>query len=400
MSAAKILTVYLCIALAMIGTVAGVSTGLSYFTHQAFFGMDTSALAVQIIGSAVSALLGLMILLLLDKQLGKRYLLFIAMNLLVVTSISLLVHVFHGEDYLTKSGLDYPRLALYCMTWGMAGSLISLALSRWQVKWLMDVKVLKQCYHQYDGPKNKEEWLLLKVQELSERAGLPVTPEVGIWNEETFNAFATGPSKSRSLVAVSSAMLDAMPADQLEAVLGHEIAHIANGDMVTMTLLQGTMNAFAMFGSRVAGFAVQKAANTDSEWPYYVSRAVFEWVFMILGAVLLCWFSRKREFRADLGGAQIAGKEKMIAALMTLQERDRLEEKQKEVTAKSEEKKDQAEKESRKRHPEAVAALMISSTTASKLLALFNTHPPLETRIDRLQQLDRMRYAIKSMGSL
>lgn len=388
MSAARILIVYLSGALATTATIAGVAVGLSYFTHQSFFGFDASTLTAQLIGLGVSALVGLVLLFFADKQLGKRWFLFLAMNLLVVSSLSFLVHMFHAEQYMTQSGLDYSRLGLFCMIWGMAGSLLSLMLSRWQAKWLLDVRVLAQHYPPNDEPSNKEEWLLAAVRNLSEKAGLPTTPEVGIWTDETFNAFATGPSKSRSLVAVSSALLDRMPTDQIEAVLGHEIAHIANGDMVTMTLLQGTMNAFAMFGSRIAGFLVQKYADTDSEWPYYVTQALFEWVLMIFGTILLCWFSRKREFSADLGGAQLAGTEKMIAALASLREESLwLEEQRKKKKKKSEEanaKGDESDKNGM-RNSQPIAASMIAPSS-SKILALFSTHPTLELRIERLKE--------------
>ncbi len=384
MSAARILIVYLGGALATIATIAGVAIGLSYFTHQSFVGVDASRLAAHLFGFGLSAIIGFL-LLFADKQLGTRWCLFLAMNVLVVSSISFLVYIFHAADYMTRSGLDYPRLALFCMIWGMSGSLLSLMLSRWQAKWLLGIKVLVQ-YPQHE-PSNKEEWLLVTVKKLSEKAGLPATPEVGIWTDETFNAFATGPSKSRALVAVSSALLYTMPADQVEAVLGHEIAHIANGDMVTMTLLGGTMNSFAMFGSRVVGFIVQKAADTDSEWPYYVSQALFEWFLMILGAILMCWFSRKREFAADRGGAQLAGKEKMIAAVTSLQkEMDRIEEQRKINPSEENKAEEEKTKKRQKRNPEPIAALMISST-ASKVLDLFNTHPPLKQRIERLEQL-------------
>ncbi|MBY0548404.1 MAG: protease HtpX [Candidatus Obscuribacterales bacterium] len=385
MSAARILIVYLGGALATVATIVGVAAGLSYLTHQSFFGVDASRLAAQLLGLVVSAIVGLLLLLFADKQLCKRWFLFLAMNVVVVASISFLVHIFHAEDYMTRSGLDYSRLALFCIVWGMSGSIISLLLSRWQAKWLLGVKVLVQRDPQHELS-NNEEWLLVTVKTLSEKAGLPATPEVGIWTDEAFNAFATGPSKSRSLVAVSSALLDKMPTAQVEAVLGHEIAHIANGDMVTMTLLQGTMNSFVMFGSRVIGFIVQKAADTDSEWPYYVSQALFEWILMILGAIMMCWFSRKREFAADRGGAELTGKQKMIAALATLQrEMDRIEKQQK-IKPSEKNKAEEERKKEQKRNPEPIAALMISST-ASRFLDLFNTHPPLKVRIERLEQL-------------
>lgn len=396
MSAARSFIVYSCGVFATLCTIAGVAAGVSFLGHQTWFGLDATMVAAQCVGLVLSAIVGTLLMVLVDKQMGKRWFLFLAMNLLVVSSISLLVHIFHAEQYMTRNGLDYPRLALFCMIWGMAGSFLSLLLSRWQAKWLLGVRVLtKQTWQQRGlGPDdfvrqhdliNNEQWLLNTVEELARKAELPATPEVGIWEDETVNAFATGPSRSRSLVAVSSGLLKTMPEDQIEAVLGHEIAHIANGDMVTMTLLQGTVNAFAMFASRAIGFIIQQASKSDSKWPYYVSQVLVEWVLMIFGALLLCWFSRQREYRADFGGAQLAGKEKMIGALASLQtEAERLEGSRKDKTKDNKESKDKVV-EIKKRKPEAIAALMISSTPA--WMELFSTHPPLEKRIERLNKL-------------
>ncbi len=296
----------------------------------------------------------------------KRIGLFMVLNIIVVVSISAILNVLGVQPYLNSQGLDYRSLMIFCLVWGMAGSLISLALSRQMAKWTMGVQVIDP-----NTSTPGERWLLDLVSRLSQTAGLTTTPEVGVYSSPEVNAFATGPTRSRSLVAVSSGLMQKMNKEEIEGVLGHEIAHIANGDMVTMTLLQGVVNAFVMFLARVAAFVVAQALrNRDdreggmSRGMYFLMQFVFEIVFMIAGSMIVAWFSRYREFRADAGGAAVAGRHKMIRALKALQN----------VSAIA---------DPRSTHA-AVKALKISNRRG-RFGILFSTHPPLEDRIQRLE---------------
>jgi heat shock protein HtpX len=298
-------------------------------------------------------------------QVAKRVLLFIAVNILVMLTIHLVLH-FTGLDRRFR-GNTYGALMMFCLVWGMGGAFVSLALSRLMAKWMMGVQVIDP---RTNDPELRD--LVQTVHGLAQRARLPEMPQVGIYDSPEVNAFATGPSKSRSLVAVSTGLLRTMRQREVEGVLGHEVAHIANGDMVTMTLLQGVINAFVMFFAQIAAFVVSQALRSkDDDRPSYFLKNILYWVFYfvfsLLGTLIVYWFSRWREFRADAGGAQYAGREPMIGALRTLQ---RVFE-----------------------HPEAVAAgegrgafqaLKISSKP-SGFLALFSTHPPIEQRIARLE---------------
>lgn len=292
----------------------------------------------------------------------KRTVLFLLVNILVVMVISTLLHLFGVQPYLTEYGLDYNSLAVFCLLWGMGGAFISLALSRQMAKWMMGVKVI--------DPETRDSEaleLLQTVHGLCRKAGLVTMPQVGIYSSPEVNAFATGPTKSRSLVAVSSGLLQRMNPNEVEGVLGHEVSHIANGDMVTMTILQGIVNAFVMFLARVIAFAVTQALrNRESRGAggiYFLVRFLLEIVFMILGSMVVAWFSRYREFRADSGGARLSGREKMIGALTALQRT--------------------CEIVDPKAHP-AIQTLQISSRRGG-FLKLFSTHPPLGERIQRLQ---------------
>jgi heat shock protein HtpX len=294
----------------------------------------------------------------------KRILLFMAVNLLVMLTITTILSVLGIGRYITPYGLDYSALAAFCLIWGMVGSLISLSLSRIMAKMMMGVQVIDPNSGGQEGE------LVRTVYNLARAARLPAMPEVGIYESPEVNAFATGPMKSRSLVAVSSGLLDQMNQAQLEGVLGHEIAHIANGDMVTMTLLQGVINAFVMFFSRVIAFAITQAMSRgDNEregsrnnwWLNYAITMVLEIVFSILGMILVAYFSRRREFRADAGGAQFAGRENMVGALRALQTYvERVDESH-----------------------QSLRAFKINGGR-SKFFALFSTHPPLAERIERL----------------
>lgn len=294
--------------------------------------------------------------------LAKRIFLFLSINFLVILMISFVLKVFGIAPYLSEKGLDYKTLLIFCFIWGMVGSFISLALSKKMAIWMMGVKVLSN-----KTTHSQEAQLLSMVRNLAHDAKIPM-PAVGIYNSPEINAFATGPSKKSSLVAVSSGLLGRMNQDEIQAILGHEISHIANGDMVTMTLLQGVVNAFVMFLARVLAYAISSMGkNNRSSYASYIGFVfLFEIVFMILGSIVVATFSRFREYRADLGGAFLAGKESMISALETLKTNQNI-------------------KDPQKQNP-AFQALKISTSKRS-FLALFATHPPLEKRIERLKSL-------------
>ena len=289
----------------------------------------------------------------------KRVFLFLIINVLVIFTISVVLSLFNVQPYLTRQGLNLQALLIFCLIWGMAGAFISLALSRKMAKWIMRVQLIDK-----SGEHAK---LFHMVERLAKDAGLSHTPEVGIFPSNTMNAFATGPSKRRSLVAVSTALLHQMNEQELEAILGHEISHISNGDMVTMTLIQGIVNAFVMFLARIAAYAVSSIGRGDrgrtSYLSYYLMTFVFEILFMILGSLVVAFFSRKREYRADHEGAMLSRKEYMIAALEKLK------------TTKVPDKKHAS-----------MNALMISTPYKRGFLHLFSTHPPLEARIARLKE--------------
>jgi heat shock protein HtpX len=300
-------------------------------------------------------------------QISKRIFLLILVNILVVTTITLVLGLFHVGNYFPEGGL--AGLALFCLVWGFGGAFISLGLSRIMAKWMMGVHVIPP---NTSDPALQE--LVETVHTLARSAGLPKLPEVGIYESEEVNAFATGPTKSRALVAVSTGLLQRMGSQEVAGVLGHEVTHIANGDMVTMTLIQGIINAFVMFLARVLAFVVSQAMRSRDDrdsgggWLQFILVMVFQIVFSILGSLVVCWFSRWREVRADAGGARLAGRENMINALRALR---RLHDP--EVAA------------AEASRAQAFQSLKISGQT-SGLLALFATHPPLEQRIARLEQ--------------
>lgn len=300
---------------------------------------------------------------------AKRILLFLAVNFLVIMMISIVLNVFHVQPYLQGYGLNLKELLIFCLIWGMGGALISLALSRKMAKWMMGVRVIDPKTHNAD-----QRQLLSMVQQLCRQAGLRDIPEVGIFESSEPNAFATGPTKRRSLVAVSTGLLNRMSDKEVEGVLAHEISHITNGDMVTMTLVQGVVNAFVLFLARVLAYVFSglgkrsdEGSSAGSYFSYWIFVYVFEFVFMILGSMVICTYSRFREFRADKGGAKLAGKEKMIAALESLKKM-----------------KDIQDPEMQKA---AFQAFKISTPKKGGILRLFASHPPLEERIARLQQM-------------
>ncbi len=298
------------------------------------------------------------------KSIAKRIFLFLVLNAAVIFTISLVLNLFNIRPYLDRSGMNYQALLAFCLIWGMSGALISLWLSRLMAKWVMGVEVIDS-----DTTHPTERQLLTLVQQLIRKAGLETMPEVGIYESEEVNAFATGPTKARALVAVSSGLLKRMDWKSIEGVLGHEISHIANGDMVTMTLLQGVVNAFVMFLARVLAYAVatfvrQKDGESRSYFLFNVLVLVFEVLFMVLGAIVIATFSRFREFRADEGGSRLAGKDAMITALQSLERVSKIHD-------------EEAPRST------AFQALMISSPGG--FLKLFASHPPLPERIARLE---------------
>lgn len=293
----------------------------------------------------------------------KRIVLFAAVNIAILVTVSLILNLLGVGNYQSGNGLNHTALLAFCLVWGMVGSFISLLLSKVIAKWTMQVTLVNP---QAGG---REGELYQAVARLAKAAGLSKTPEVGIYPGMEVNAFATGPSKSRSLVAVSQGLLMAMERNEVEGVLAHEIAHIANGDMVTMTLVQGVVNAFVMYIARVAAFGVSQFLRGNDEegeglghLAYMLTVFVFEILFGILGSLVVNWFSRHREYRADAGGAKFAGRQNMIAALQRLK------------TYSEREEQGGAE----------LATLKINHRPR-KFLGLFATHPPLEERIARLQ---------------
>src|SRR4029453_4221090 len=237
---------------------------------------------------------------------AKRIALFVITNILVMLTISIVLQVLGLRYGMSAYGIDYRELMLFCLVWGMAGSLISLALSRVMAKHMMGVQVISP-----DTRDPNERALLDMVHTLARGAGLPAMPEVGYYDSPEVNAFATGPTKSRALVAVSTGLLQRMDRDQVEGVLGHEITHVANGDMVTMTLLQGIVNAFVMFFARVIAFVVTQSMRSESRrMVQYLITFVLEIALSILGFMVVAAFSRWREFPAESGGGQLAGPHK------------------------------------------------------------------------------------------
>ncbi len=290
----------------------------------------------------------------------KRIFLFIVTNILIITAVTIIFSILGVGGYVDETGINYQSLMVICLIWGMVGSFISLALSRIMAKMLMRVQVI--------DPKNpgQHSWLLETTHQIARGAHLPKMPEVGIYDSPEVNAFATGPTKSRALVAVSSGMLQRMDKDEIEGVLAHEVAHIQNGDMVTMTLVQGVVNAFVMFLSRIAAFAIGQAVKEDMRHMVRLFATIFfQILFGFLSMPLVAWFSRQREFKADSGSAKLVGANKMRAALEKLKSMQGLDQ-----TA---------------AQPEAIQAFKISSKRDAGWKAYFSTHPPLDERINALR---------------
>jgi heat shock protein HtpX len=290
----------------------------------------------------------------------KRIALFVATNLAVLAVIYVVLNVLGVEQVLTQNGteLDLGALLIFSAVVGFSGSLISLAMSKWIAKMSTGARVI-------DTPRNAaESWLKNTVHRQAQAAGIR-PPEVAIYDAPDVNAFATGPTRNNALVAVSTGLLSKLSEREVEAVLGHEVSHVANGDMVTLTLLQGVLNTFVVFLSRIVGFVVDRVLlrNERGAGPgFFLASLVAQILLGILASMIVMWFSRRREFRADAGGAKLAGRESMIGALQTLQRSTQP-----------------------AQLPEAMRAFGISGSRRG-LGRLFMSHPPLEERIAALQR--------------
>lgn len=288
----------------------------------------------------------------------KRIVLFILTNLAVIFVLSITMRLLGIEPYLNQQGLNLTSLLVFAAIFGFGGAFISLLISKWSAKRMMGVQVI-------ESPANAaEHWLVDTVRRQAEAAGIGM-PEVGIFNAPVVNAFATGASRNNALVAVSTGLLQAMNKDEAEAVLGHEISHVANGDMVTLALIQGIVNTFVIFLSRVIGHTVDRVVfkNERGHGPaFWIATIVAELVLGILASMIVMWFSRQREFRADAGGAQLAGRQKMIAALQRLQQAS-----------------------GQPQLQDQFAAFGIAGGIGHGLKKLFMSHPPLEERIAALR---------------
>jgi len=292
-------------------------------------------------------------------NMAKRIGLFVGVNLLIVLTITTVTSLLGIQPYLSSRGINLQALAVFCLLWGFGGAFISLAISRMTAKWMMGVNVIDPMTRD-----SSERWLIDKVQTLAKGAKLPAMPQVGIYDSEEVNAFATGPTKARALVAVSTGLLQRMNNSEAEGVLGHEVAHIANGDMVTMALVQGVVNAFVMFFARIIAWSVSQFFDEDKRhWVHFAAVFLFEIVFSILGMFVVAAFSRAREYRADAGGATLAGRANMIAGLKKLK-------RTLELTDDSQ---------------PSLATMKISSGKSSGLMAWLSTHPDLDDRIRRLE---------------
>ncbi|NQV83785.1 MAG: protease HtpX [Rhodospirillales bacterium] len=290
-----------------------------------------------------------------------RILLFLGTNFAIIALISLTFRLMGLEGLLQQNGvdLDLNALIVYSAVIGFAGSLISLFLSKSMAKATMGVRIIAE-------PRSDvERWLVSTVQSQAEKAGIDM-PEVGIFSHASPNAFATGWNRNAALVAVSTGLLEQMERGEVEAVLGHEVSHVANGDMVTLSLIQGVVNTFVIFLSRIVGFLVDRLVFRVKRGhgpAFWIVSMVTELVFGIVAMMIVMWFSRWREFRADRGGAELAGRRKMINALKRMQTSQK-----------------------KPRLPEEIAAFAID---AGRVQALFSSHPPLEKRISVLEAGDK-----------
>lgn len=289
----------------------------------------------------------------------KRVFLFLATNIAILLVLSVTVRLLGLDRFLEQSGgLNLTTLLMFAAVIGFGGSFISLAMSKFLAKRMTGAQVIEQ-------PRNQTEaWLVETVRRQARQAGIEM-PEVAVYDAPEINAFATGMNKNKALVAVSTGLLRSMSQEEAEAVLGHEVSHVANGDMVTLALIQGVVNTFVVFLARIIGHVVDRAVfkNEEGYGPaYWVTTIVAELLLAVVASVIVMWFSRQREFRADTGGARLAGREKMIAALERLRQNQQP-----------------------SQLPNQMAAFGINGGIAQGLRRLFTSHPPLEQRIAALQ---------------
>lgn len=294
-----------------------------------------------------------------------RIALFLLTNLAVIAVASITLSLLGVSSYLDSGGaLNLTNLLIFCFVFGMTGSIISLLLSKFMAKKTTGTRIIT------DAMTPDEVWLLRTVEELANKAGIGM-PEVGIFESEQSNAFATGWNKNAALVAVSTGLMQRMGREEVKAVLGHEIGHVANGDMVTLALVQGVVNTFVMFFARIAGHIVDRALNKDEEatghsWVFYVTSIVAEIILGILASAIVMWFSRFREFRADEAGARLVSPRAMIGALESLK----------------------AEQNLPNEMPDSLMAFGINKgQTASFIQKMFSSHPPLDERIAALRRM-------------
>lgn len=290
-----------------------------------------------------------------------RIILFILTNLAVVAVLSITMRLFGFQGFLDQSGtsLNINSLAIFAAVFGMGGSFISLLLSKWMAKRSVGAQIIT------NPTTDVEHWLMNTVQRQAREAGIGM-PEVAIYGGREINAFATGANRNSALVAVSAGLLANMTRDEAEAVVGHEIAHVANGDMITLSLIQGVVNTFVIFLSRVIGFMIDRVVFKVERGfgpGYWITCIVLEMILGVLASVIVMWFSRYREFKADQGGARLAGRQKMIAALERLQ----MQHEPKELEG-------------------TLNAFGIAGGKGEGFKALFRTHPPLSQRIEALRQ--------------
>ena len=294
--------------------------------------------------------------------------LFLLTNLAVLVVAGIILSLLGVGSYHSAGGLNLSNLMVICLVFGMAGSIISLFMSKWMAKKTTGTELIDP-----NAPRNQAElWLVQEVAQLSQRAGIKM-PEVGIFPSYQSNAFATGWNKNDALVSVSTGLLERMNKDELRAVLAHEIGHVANGDMVTLALIQGVVNAFVMFFARIVGDFIDRNVfgREEGQAPgmaFFAITMVLDIVFGILASAIVMWFSRHREYRADEAGAQLAGKEAMISALLRLQSESEMP--------------DQMPKEMK------AFAIAEGKEQGFSLAALFQTHPSIEQRVAALRQLN------------
>ncbi|MBM5811356.1 MAG: protease HtpX [Gammaproteobacteria bacterium] len=287
----------------------------------------------------------------------KRVLLFLLTNFAILIVASVTLRLLGFEPWLTQQGINFNSLLVFGALLGFGGAFVSLALSKWTARRMMGVQLIER-------PRNEAEtWLVETVRRQAQLAGIGM-PEVGWFESPQPNAFATGASRNKALVAVSSGLLERMDRSEVEAVLGHEVSHVANGDMVTLTLIQGVVNTFVFVASRLVGNLVDRAVfrNENGHGPaFWITTIVTELVLAFLASMVVMWFSRQREFRADLGGARLAGRNNMIGALEALQ------------------------RSQPEALPDRMAAFGIAGGGAAGLRRLFLSHPPLAERIAALR---------------